>query len=244
MAISAGPYFKFTPAISFLLNFDPSQDDKAEQHLDELWQKLSDGGEPMMPLQEYPFSKKYGWIKDKFGVTWQLMLTDPSGEPRPFMTPLFLFSGKNANKAQQAIDFYLDVFKKSKAGALSKYEQQNGTAKKGAVMFADFKLEDQWLAAMDSNTEHVFDFNEAISMVINCDNQKEIDYYWEKLSADPKSEQCGWLKDKFGVSWQVTPDAMNDMMDKGTPEQADHVVQALLKMKKIDLAKIKQAYKG
>ena len=109
-------------------------------------------------------------------------------------------------------------------------------------MFADFKLLGTWLAAMDSAREHKFAFNEAISLLISCETQEEIDYYWDKLSADPQAEQCGWLKDRYGLSWQVWPTAMGEMMTKGTPEQIARVTQAFLPMKKFDIAKLKEAY--
>lgn len=243
MAISAGPYFKINPSISFILNFDPSQDDQAEAHLKELWAKFSDGGAALMPLQEYPYSKLYGWVKDKFGTTWQLMLTNPEGEPRPFITPSLMFSGDNTNKAEEAMEFYLSVFKNTKRGTLARYPEATGPANKGSLMFADFTLEDQWFAAMDSGVEQPFTFNEAVSLLINCADQAEIDYYWEKLSAVPEAEQCGWLKDKFGVSWQVSPRAVEKMLSEGTPEQIARVTQAFLKMKKFNLAELEAAYK-
>lgn len=242
MAISAGPYFSINPSISFMVNFDPSRDNQAEANLRELWEKLSDGGTALMPLQEYPFSKLYGWIQDKFGVSWQLILTDPDGEPRPFIIPSLLFAGKAQNKAEEAINFYVSVFKNAKQGMIARYPADTGPATKGSVMFADVQLENQWFALMDSGEEQAFDFSEAVSLLVNCDTQEEIDYYWEKLSAVPEAEQCGWVKDKFGVSWQISPTIMNTMMTEGTPEQIDRVTQAFLKMKKFDLAALQAAY--
>lgn len=244
LSISAGPYFKFNPAISFILNFDPSKDAKAREHLDALWKKLSDGGTPLMPLDKYPFSKHYGWIQDKYGVTWQLMLTNPEGEPRPFITPSLMFVGNVCGKADEAISFYTSVFKHSKRGMEARYPKGSGPDKEGTLMFADFQLEKQWFAAMDSAQEHKFAFNEAISLLVRCKDQKEIDEYWSKLSAVPESEQCGWLKDKFGVSWQIAPVAMDEMMHKGTDEQIARVTQAFLPMKKFDLAALQKAYDG
>lgn len=244
MAINGGPEFTLNPSISFILNFDPSSDSQAAEHLQAMWGKLADGGTPLMPLQEYPFSKQYGWIQDKFGVSWQLMLTDPAGEPRPFITPSLLFAGDNTNKAEEAVQFYLSVFKDTKQGTLARYPQDTGPAKQGSVMFADYMLENQWFAAMDSGVEQPFTFNEATSLLINCDTQEEINYYWSKLSADPNAEVCGWLKDKYGVAWQVSPVVLNDMLQNGTPEQASRVTKAFLGMKKIDLAALEAAYKG
>lgn len=244
MAISAGPSFSFNQSISFILNFDSSSDGRVQEHLQKTWDKLIKGGMALMPLQEYPFSKQYGWVQDRYGVGWQLILTDPEAEPRPFVTPSLMFSGDTTNKAEEALQFYLSVFKNAKQGALVRYAKDTGPAKKGSIMFADFMLEGQWFAAMDSGVEQPFGFNEAISLLINCDSQAEIDYYWERLSAVPEAEQCGWLKDKYGVVWQVSPTALDDIMNKGTPEQMARVTQAFLKMKKFDIAKLEAAYRG
>ncbi len=197
MAISAGPLFKLNPSISFFVNFDPSRDPNARRHLNEMWEKLAQGGTALMPLQEYPFSKHYGWIQDKYGLSWQLILTDPAGDERPFIVPSLLFVGKVAERAEEAINFYLSVFNDSKMGIIQRYGPGQEPDREGSVMYADFMLAGQWFAAMDSAYPHEFAFNEAISFLVNCEDQEEIDYYWYKLSAVPEAEQCGWLKDRF-----------------------------------------------
>lgn len=212
--INAGPNFKINPAISFMVNFDPSKDPKAKERLDELWGKLSDGGEALMPLQEYPFSKHYGWIKDKYDVTWQLILTNPEGEERPHIIPSLLFTEEAGNKAGEAIDYYISVFKDSKIGNKVLYTKETDPARDGLVMFADFSLNNEWLTAMDSGMSQGFTFNEGVSLSVICKDQTEIDYFWEKLSAVPEAEQCGWCKDKFGVSWQIIPENMGELMKK------------------------------
>jgi predicted 3-demethylubiquinone-9 3-methyltransferase (glyoxalase superfamily) len=214
VAINAEPDFKFNPSISFMVNFDPSQDKQAREHLDELWARLIDGGEALMPLDAYPYSERYGWVKDKYGLTWQLILTDPDGEPRPFIIPSLMFSGKNTNHAEEAVNFYLSIFKDSKQGTLARYTADTGPAKAGSLMFADFTLAGQWLAAMDSGVEQPFTFNEAVSLSVSCKDQAEIDYFWEKLSAVPESEQCGWCKDKHGLVWQVVPENADELLKK------------------------------
>ena len=244
MAISAGPYFKINPSISFIVNFDPSRDENASEKLDEVWNKLSDGGTALMPLDQYPFSEKYGWIQDKYGLSWQLMLTNPEGEERPTIVPSLLFVGDQCGNAEEAFNFYLSVFKNAKLGHIARYPNGMEPDKEGTIMFSDFSLENQWFVAMDSAHKHKFSFNEAISFMVYCDNQEEIDYYWEKLSAVPEAEQCGWLKDQFGVSWQIVPVEMNEMMSKSTPEQLARVTQAFLKMKKFDLVELRKAYEG
>lgn len=244
MSISAGPLFKFNPSTSFMVNFDPSQDSQAKTRIDEIWQKLSEGGKILMPLDKYPFSERYGWVQDKYGLSWQLILTNPEGEDRPLIIPSLLFTDKVHGKAEETSNFYLSVFKNSKKGAVARYPAGMEPEKEGTIMFTDFMIENQWFAAMDSAREHNFAFNEAISFMINCENQDEIDYYWEKLSAVPEAEQCGWLKDKFGLSWQVVPSTLNDMMKNGTPEQIGRVTQAFLPMKKFDLEQLNKAYQG
>ena len=244
MAISAGPLFKFNPSVSFFVNFDPSRDKDARKSIDSLWEKLSEGGTALMPLDKYPFSERFGWVQDKYGLTWQLILTNPEGEERPFIVPSLMFVRGVAGHAEEAINFYLSVFKDSKMGLISRYGKGQEPDKEGTVMFADFMLEGQWFAAMDSAHEHNFAFNEAISFLVQCDTQEEIDYYWEKLSAVPESEQCGWLKDKYGLSWQISSSALQEMMTNGTREQIDRVTQAFLPMKKFNVAELQKAYEG
>lgn len=244
MAISAGPLFKFNPSVSFIVNFDPSREKNAREKIDALWEKLSQGGATLMPLQQYPFSERYGWVQDKYGLSWQLILSDPQGEERPFIVPSLMFVGAVCGKAEDAINFYLAVFKDSKMGAIHRYSPGQEPDKAGTVMFADFMVLDQWFAAMDSAHEHKFAFNEAISFMVSCDTQKEIDDYWEKLSAVPEVEQCGWLKDKYGLSWQVVPTAMDEMMKARDEKKIARVTEAFLKMKKFDIAELKKAYEG
>ena len=244
MAISAGPLFKFNPSVSFFVNFDPSRDKDARNNLDTLWERLSQGGTALMPLDKYPFSERFGWVQDKYGLSWQLILSDPEGEERPLLVPSLMFVGDVAGRAEEAINVYLSVFKNSKMGAIIHYGAGQEPDKEGTVMFADFMLEGQWFAAMDSAHEHKFAFNEAISFLVDCDTQEEIDYYWERLSAFPEAEQCGWLKDKFGVSWQISPTALREMLTKGTREQIDRVTQAFLPMKKLDVAELQKVYEG
>ncbi len=251
MAISAGPLFKFNPSISFMMNFDPSQMNDARARIDEIWEKLSKGGKVLMPLDKYPFSERYGWVEDKYGLSWQLILTQPEGEERPLVIPSLLFVTDTCDKAEEATDFYITVFKNSpstgsgqaKRGAIARYPAGGEPNKAGAIMFTDFMLEGQWFAAMDgSSAMHTFAFNEAISFIVSCEDQKEVDYFWEKLSAVPEAEQYGWLKDKYGVSWQIVPKQMDEMMSKGTPKQIARVTDAFLKMKKFNIAELEKAY--
>jgi predicted 3-demethylubiquinone-9 3-methyltransferase (glyoxalase superfamily) len=250
-SISAGPLFAFNPSISLMVNFDPAQMENARERLDEIWNNLMKGGEVLIPLDKYPFSERYGWVQDKFGLSWQLILTNPEGEKRPLIMPSLLFVGDKCGKAEEAVNFWVSIFsggpgqaEQTKAGEIARYPAGSEPDREGTVMFTDFRLAGTWLAAMDSARAHAFAFNEAISLMVNCKDQEEIDYYWSRLSAVPEAEQCGWLKDKYGVSWQVTPERMNEMMENGTKEQIDRVTQAFLPMKKFDLAELERAYKG
>lgn len=142
------------------------------------------------------------------------------------------------------MSFYLSVFKDSRQGNIARYPAGSAPDQEGTIMFADFMLENLWFTVMDSAHNHQFSFNEAVSFMVSCDSQEEIDYYWDKLSAVPEAEQCGWLKDAFGISWQIIPAEMNEMMKKGTPEQLARVTKAFLQMKKFELAELRKAYKG
>ena len=244
VALNGGPIFKFNPSVSFMVNFDPSRDKNTREHIDALWEKFSASGGSLMPLDKYPFSERYGWIQDKYGLSWQLILSNPEGEERPVIIPSLMFVGGVAGHAEEAINFYLSVFKNSKKGVTARYGKGQEPDKEGTIMFADFMIENQWFAAMDSAREHKFSFNEAISLMIECENQEEIDYYWEKLTADPTAEQCGWLKDKFGVSWQVTPTILAEMLADRDKKKVERVTNAFLKMKKLNIAELEKAFRG
>lgn len=244
MAISAGPIFKINPSISFLVNFDPSVHEDARELIDDVWEKLIEGGKTLMPLTAYPHSERYGWLEDKYGVSWQLMLTNPDGEPRPFIVPSLLFTKEVTGQAEAAIEYYCSVFKDAMKGTIMRYPEGAQPGMDDHLMFGEFQTHDTWLALMDGGTAHAFSFNEGVSLMVQCTDQAEIDYYFDTLSAVPEAEQCGWLKDKFGVSWQITPQRMGEMMLNGTPEQVDRVTQAFLPMKKFDLATLERAYSG
>jgi predicted 3-demethylubiquinone-9 3-methyltransferase (glyoxalase superfamily) len=251
MSISAGPLFKFNPSVSFIVNFDPllfkgspSPEKEARKKIDMVWEKLLEGGTVLMPIDKYPFSERYGWIQDKYGLSWQLILTNPEGDPRPSILPSLMFTGDNVGRAEEAINFYLSVFRGSKMGLIYRYGPDQQPDKEGTIMHADFMLENSWFTAMDSALNHGFTFNEAISFMVSCHTQNEIDYYWKKLSAVPEAEQCGWLRDKYGLSWQVTPDTLDEMMTDKDSTRVARVTEAFLQMKKFDLAELERAYQG
>jgi predicted 3-demethylubiquinone-9 3-methyltransferase (glyoxalase superfamily) len=235
--LSAGPLFKFTPAVSFLVAC------KTKEEVDALWGELAKGGSALMDLGKYPFSEKYGWVQDRYGLSWQLMFTGDR-EIKQNITPTLMFVGKQCGKAEEAVNSYASVFRNAKVGDVLRYGKGEEPDREGTVKHAAFTLEGQEFAAMDSARSHDFTFNEAISFMVHCDTQKEIDHYWGKLSAVPEAEQCGWLKDKYGLSWQIVPTAMDEMLKDKDKKKTARVTEAFLKMKKFDIAKLKEAYEG
>ncbi len=239
MAISTGPLFKFNPSVSFHIKC------RTVEEVDAVWTKLQPGGSVLMELGEYPFSKRYGWLADRYGVSWQIIHAGDR-EIKQRVTPVLMFVGAVAGRAEEAINFYASVFDGCGAAGASKvqifmrYGKAEEPDNEGTVKYAAFELLGQEFGAMDSARQHEFNFNEAISFLVPCDTQQEIDFLWNSLSADPKSEQCGWLKDRFGVSWQISPAAMEEFMSSGDQKKIDRVTQAFLQMKKIDLAELER----
>ncbi|SER71391.1 Glyoxalase superfamily enzyme, possibly 3-demethylubiquinone-9 3-methyltransferase [Propionibacterium cyclohexanicum] len=227
-AINAGPEFAINHSISMMLHFDPRTDADARRHLDELWAALGEGGTALMELDSYDFSAHYGWLRDRYGMTWQLILSNPDSEPRPFITPSLMFPH---NKAQghEAIELYTSLFENSRVGTVAPYPPEAEMAD-GSIMYSDFQLAGQWFVIMDAGGPQECTFNEGVSLVVNCADQAEIDRLWDALSAVPEAEQCGWCKDRFGVSWQIVPQNMDELM------AIPHSYEALLRMHKIVIA--------
>jgi predicted 3-demethylubiquinone-9 3-methyltransferase (glyoxalase superfamily) len=233
--INAGPLFKFTPAVSFLVACDTKEEVEA------LWNELAKGGSALIELGEYPFSEKYGWTQDRYGLSWQVMfMGDRKIEQK--ITPTLMFVGEQCGKAEEAIKFYASVFHDAKIGHILRYGKGEKPDKEGTIKHAGVSLEGESFAVMDSARAHNFTFNEAISFMVHCDTQEQIDYFWSKLSADPTAEQCGWLKDKFGLSWQIVPTVMDEMLSDKDQSKLARVTEAFLKMRKFDIAKLKEAH--
>jgi len=212
MAISAGPYFKLNQTISLMVACSSSEE------VDKMWKVLSEGGKELIALGEYPFSKRYGWIQDRYGLSWQLMLTERGQEVQK-ITPNLLFSDGACGKAEEAIKYYTEVFGNSKIGMVSRYGEGEAVSSKAKVNYIAFRLDGLAFSAMDNGYDVDYTFNEAFSFIINCKDQKEIDYFWEKLSAVPEAESCGWCKDRFGISWQVLPSNWEEILFGGSEEQ-------------------------
>jgi predicted 3-demethylubiquinone-9 3-methyltransferase (glyoxalase superfamily) len=151
------------------------------------------------------------------------------------ITPFLWFDGK----AEEAANFYVSLFKNSKILRVSRYGEA-GPGPKGSVLTVSFQLNGQEFVALNGGPQ--FKFTEAVSFVVNCETQEEIDLYWEKLSEGGWKDQCGWLKDKYGLSWQVVPTVLGEMVSDPDPKRSNRVMEAILKMKKLDIQKLKQAY--
>lgn len=224
IAINAGPDVTVNPSISLMLNFGADE----REALDTLWAHLAEGGKELMGLDDYGFSSRYGWVQDRYGISWQLVLNDRTESDRPFIVPSLMFTELVLNRAAEAIDYYTSVFG-GQVGGISRYPDDAGPVA-GTVMYGDFEILDQWFAAMDSGgATHGFTFNIGVSLMLHCTDQAELDQWWSQLSAQPEAEQCGWCVDKFGVSWQLVPANLDELMTK--PGAWDK----LMAMKKIDI---------
>ena len=235
--MSAGPLFKFNPSVSFLAACS------TKDEVETLWTDLAKGGKALMELGPYPWSDRYGWTQDRYGLSWQVMHMGDRPIVQPIV-PTLMFAAGVAGKAEEAIRFYVSLFDDAAIGDIQRYGEKEAPNRPGTVKHASFTLEGLHFAAMDSALERSSTFNEAISFVVRCRTQEEIDRYWGRLSARPESEQCGWLKDRYGLSWQIVPVVMDEMMKTKDPKRLARVTQAFLKMKKFDIAALQRAYEG
>ena len=231
IGLNGGPMFTKNPSISFLVVYE------TEKEINDAWAKLSEDGIPLMPLDKYDFSKRYGWIQDKYGTSWQLYFGNLKDVGQT-ITPSLMFTGDQNGRAKEAIEFYTSVFDNSSVSGIMEYTEEDPDTT-GNVKHSQFILDRHVFMAMDSSLEHNFSFNEGISLVVECETQEEIDYLWNSLSVGGSEGQCGWLKDQFGVSWQVVPAILKKLMSD--PERAQRVTDAFMKMKKFDIEKLLQA---
>lgn len=229
MLLNGGEMFSPNPSVSFMGVFK----DGAE--IDPIWNKLLEGATILMELGEYPFSKRYGWLSDKYGVSWQFY-TGEDGSASEKYVPTLMFTGANAGKAKDAIASYTSIFPQSEVQGILEYPEGSGDVP-GYVQHAQFNIAGYTLMCMDSSLDHKFGFSEGISLVVNCKDQSEIDYYWNNLIDNGgKESQCGWLTDKYGLSWQIIPENIYDLLKK-----SPKVMEAVLKMKKLDLSVLENA---
>jgi predicted 3-demethylubiquinone-9 3-methyltransferase (glyoxalase superfamily) len=225
MGLNGGPMFKITPSVSLFVTCT------SDEEIERIWDKMTEGGSVMMPLNKYPWSEKYGWLTDRYGMTWQLMLGELPANGQKIMCNM-LFTGEQYGKALEAVKRYTDIFPASHLQNVQLY-QHGEPQPEGYLKFGQFAINQEVLSAMDGIGDHNFKFNEGVSLVVECKNQEEIDYYWSKLTEGGQESMCGWLKDKFGISWQIVPAILGSLMTGN--EKANRVMQAVMKMKKLDI---------
>lgn len=229
MGLNGGPEYKINPSISLFVTCT------SDEEIERTWNRLSEGGSVLMPLGQYPWSPKYGWVVDRFGMTWQLILGElPSGTQK--IVPCLLFVGNQYGNALPALRSYASLFSNSQT--LYQEMTKEGEAAE-TLLFGRFSLSGSQLIAMDGAGDHAFQFDEGVSLVVECDTQQEIDYFWEKLTEGGQEVQCGWLRDRFGIAWQVVPSDIGNLVSD--PEKGPRVLHAIMKMIKIDLETLRNA---
>lgn len=233
IALNGGPLFSFTPAVSFFVGCESAEE------LDEKWRRLSEGGTVLMELDKYPFAERYGWLQDKYGLSWQLILAGR----RQKISSCLLFVGKQAGKAEEAMNHYISLFSDSSIAGIERYGKGEQDPE-GTVKYAEFSLSGQEFIAMDSALEHSFGFTEAFSFLVECAKQKEIDELWQKLTEGGEEGPYGWLKDRYGVSWQISAAVLSELLEGSEPVKTERLMKALFQMKKIDIEALRRAYEG
>jgi len=231
-----GPEKEKNPSVSFMVICE------TEDEVQKYWEQLKDGGTALMDLGTYPWSKKYGWIRDRYGVTWQLFLGEKTNEQK--LVPTLMFIHQNNGKAAEAMEFYTKTFPNSTIGNISKYKDGGESGEDPEhIMHAHFTIDGYNMFCMDNSYDHQFDFNEGISMVVMTDSQEETDYFWNSLSGEGGSEEvCGWVKDKYGLSWQIFPRQSMRLISDPDKEKVNKVIQAIMKMKNIIIKDLEEAY--
>lgn len=230
--LDGGPMYKPNPSISFFYICESNEE------IDRIWNAFSKGGMVIIPMGKYPWSEKYGLLTDKYGIAWQLALGKVSDVGQK-ITPCLLFTGKQYGRADEAIAHYSSVFKDPKVDGILRYTANELPDQEGKVKHAQIVLNGQKFMLMENVQKHDFTFSEGVSLTIHCKTQEEIDYYWEKLTESGQESMCGWLKDKFGVSWQIIPTILNEIMSD--PAKAGKAAQAFMSMRKLNIEQIVHA---
>ncbi|TSJ47976.1 VOC family protein [Fluviicola chungangensis] len=230
--LDGGPMFRPNASISLFYVCD------TEEEINRIWEAFTKEGTILMPLDTYDWSERYGWVNDKYGVSWQFWLGKVEEVGRR-ITPSLLFTGKQYGRAEEALNHYSTIFKNPVSDGILYYGDNEAPEQAGKVKHAQIGFDGQKFMFMDSIQPHPFEFNEGVSFTVHCENQEEIDYYWAKLTESGEESMCGWCKDKFGVSWQVIPTILSKLMSD--PAKAGKAAQAFMQMRKFDIEKLVQA---
>jgi len=237
--LNGGPMFTITPSISLFAHAaSPAEADR-------WFAALAEGGKVMMPLGSYPWSERYGWCQDRFGVSWQVITgARPAGAAT--LVPCLMFSDAVHRRAEEALRFYAEVFPGGRIDTLERYQagEAGPNTPTDTIKHGRAVLDGQVLIAMDSHAPHGFTFSEGLSFQVACADQAEVDHYWTRLSAGGSPGPCGWLKDRFGLSWQIVPTRMTAMLTSPDTAARERAFAAMMSMGKLDLAAIEAAFAG
>jgi len=224
MLLNGGPKYKVTPAVSYFVYCN------GEAEINRLYDVLKEGGTVLMPLDKYDWSPRYAWVQDRYGVNWQLDVEEINNAQK--IVPNLLFVNEKMGRVKEARDYYMTIFPNSMQLMEMAHPPASGLPD-GALLFTQFKLNGFIMNAMSSTMQHDYDFTPGNSFVVECDTQEEIDQLWEVLGNNGRYDMCGWLADQFGVSWQIVPSVLSELMSN--PEKGPRVIQAFLKMQKFDI---------
>lgn len=230
--LDGGPMYKPNASISFYYICE------TDGELNRAWNALTDGGTILMTLDKYPWSKMYGWVTDKFGISWQLALGKISDAGQK-ITPCLLFTGNQYGRVDEAIAHYSTIFTDAKVDGILRYGAGESPDEEGRVKHAQIALNGHKFMLMESAHAHNFTFTEGVSLTIHCKDQNDIDYYWDRLTEGGEESMCGWLKDKFGVSWQIIPVMLSKIMSD--PAKAGKAAKAFMSMRKLNIEQLVQA---
>ncbi|WP_428261087.1 VOC family protein [Haliangium sp.] len=234
-ALNGGTQFTINPTISFFVRVD------AAEEAERLFTSLAEGGKVMMPLDAYPWSERYAWVQDRFGVSWQV-ITTPREPNDAVIAPCMMFNGAQHGRAEEAIKLYTGIFAQGRIDAIERYAEGEGP--EGTIKHGRFAIAGQAMVAMDSHIDHGVSFSEAVSLQVMCADQAELDRHWDALSQGGEQGPCGWLKDRFGVSWQVVPADIVTWMASDDVAAHERFFQAIWEMNKLDIAALRTVFSG
>ncbi len=231
-AINGGPLFAINRCISFFVFVESAPE------ANKIFSKLADEGTVLMPIGAYAWSSRYGWVQDRFGVSWQVIVgARPAHET---IVPCLMFSGPQRGRAEEAMRDYMQLFGEGQVDLLERYPA--GGATEGMIEHARFTLAGQSMVVMDSHEPHELVFNEALSLMVMCEDQSQIDRFWSAMSEEGQAGPCGWLKDRYGLSWQIVPTSISRWMSSTDTAARDRAFAAMLKMGKLDIASLEAAF--
>ncbi len=233
-ALNGGPQIVKNPSVSFFVHVDTI--DEANR----LHAALVEDGMELMPLGAYPWSERYAWVQDRFGTSWQICKGRDPGDS--IIVPFLMFSGKVGGRAKEAMNLFTKIFEGGRIERMTEHPKE--AAPEGWISESRFRIAGQQMAAFDSPIEHAFGFNEGISLQVMCKDQRELDHHWNALVEGGRPGPCGWLTDRFGISWQIVPEQLADWMTSDDEAARTRAFEAVMRMGKLEIADIERAFRG